>query len=110
MRRSTTGALFKQNGASTSFKSILHAIVTLSTAESNYIALSTKDKELTWIIRLTAEIKENCRIDREVSMSSIPIFTEITAAESIASTSNINARAKNIYVRFHHVRDMVGRS
>lgn len=109
MRRSTTVSIVMHNGAPVSWKSIRQTIVALSTAESEYISLSTTAKELCWLRRLAAEIQRHQRIDLQFTASSVPIFTDSTAAQSIASKSNINARTKHIDVRFHHVRDMVSR-
>lgn len=109
MRRSTTGSIIMHNQAPISWKSIRQTIVALSTAESEYIALSTTAKEISWLRRLVAEILQHRRIDQDVPMDSIPIITDSTAAKAIASSNNINARTKHIDVRFHHVRDMVQR-
>ena len=103
-RHSTTGFFIEVNGAPVAWKSVRQSIIALSTAEAEYIALSTTGKEISWIRRLFAEIKDHKRICGDVPLLCTPIFTDSTAALSIAEKDSINARTKHIDVRFHHIR------
>jgi len=106
-RKSTTGFVVTLGGAPVSWKSVKQTVVSLSSAEAEYIALSTCAKELTWIRRLCWEM-----INRKpyVDIARLPTttsFVDNTAALSMAKQDQISAKSKHVEVKFHHVKHLV---
>ncbi len=61
-RKSTSGYVFLLGGAAISWRSHKQTCVALSTAESEYIALSAAAQEAVWIQQMSSEISgENIR-------------------------------------------------
>ena len=56
-RKSTSGYLFKISGAPVSWRSKKQACVALSTAEAEYMALSSAAQEATWLRQLTKDLQ-----------------------------------------------------
>lgn len=105
-RQSTTGFLITANGTPISWKSIRQSIVALSSAEAEYISLSTTAKELTWVRRLCWEVKFQRPFGVQSLIPTITVFSDNTAAIAISDQDGLNARTKHIAVRYHHVRNL----
>ena len=56
-RKSTSGYLFKISGAPVSWRSKKQSCTALSTAEAEYMALSSAAQEVTWIRQLTKDLQ-----------------------------------------------------
>ena len=56
VRRSTSGYIFKRSGASVSWRSKKQTSVALSTAEAEYVALSSAVQEAIWMRQLILEL------------------------------------------------------
>ena len=56
-RRSTSGYIFKINGAAVSWLSKKQSCVALSTAEAEYMALANTTQEAIWMRQLTIDLK-----------------------------------------------------
>ena len=106
-RQSTTGFVITYNGAPISWKSIKQTVVALSSAEAEYIAMSSCAKEMTWIRRLLWEFTNRQPFDDTATMSSVPLMVDSTAALGMAQQDNINAKSKHVEVKFHHIRSLV---
>lgn len=98
-RRSTTGNIFILNGGPVSWRSQKQKCVTLSTAESEYIAASMATKEVVWLRRLLMEI--GCQQN-----NSTPVFCDNQSAIRLVYNPEFHQRTKHIDVKFHHIRDM----
>ena len=90
------------DGGAISWSSKKQELVTLSTAEAEYVAATHAAKECIWLRRLTGEI--------------LPPVTEPTtlhcdnqAALKLAQDDNYHARTKHIDQRYHFIRDVVKR-
>ena len=99
-RKSISGyVVYMQNGAVV-WKSKKQPIVTLSSCEAEYVALSETIKELLWLSMLTQElgIKQSrplrCYIDNQ-------------AAKKIAENDVNHERTKHIDIRYHFIRQWV---
>ena len=55
-RKSTSGYLFKISGGAVTRRSKKQSCVALSTAEAEYMALSSAAQEAIWLIQLTTEL------------------------------------------------------
>ena len=97
-RRSTSGNLFLMSGGAVSWFSKKQPIVTLSTAEAEYVALSTATQEAAWIRRLLS--------DFHVPLEQATIIMEDNqGAICIARNPVTQTRTKHIDVRYHYVRE-----
>ena len=97
--RSTMGHIIQFKGGTVSWKSQLQKTVSLSTAESEYIALSDTCKEAMALQHLLQEMGIN-------SYKPIPIYTDNQAAKSMATATASTGRTRHINVRYHLVRDL----
>ena len=99
-RRSTSGYLFQIAGGPVSWKSRKQESVALSTAEAEYIALSSAAQETVWIRRLVTELgnePEGPTTLMEDNQSSI----------AMAKNPQFHGRAKHIDIRHHFIRERV---
>ena len=99
-RHSTTGNLFLMSGGTISWLSKRQPSVTLSTAEAEYVALSTATQEAVWLRRMLAELQVKPE-DPTV------IMEDNTGAIAIAKNLVSHSRTKHIDIRYHYVREAV---
>ena len=103
-RRAVTGWVYTINGGAVSWGSCSQTLVTLSTAESEYVAATDAAKEGLWIRSFIAQIFE-------------PTFTLIQnptilnsdnqAAIAISKDHQFHGRTKHIDVRYHFIRYII---
>jgi hypothetical protein len=98
-RRSISGFLVMFLGSCLSARSRKQTMVTLSTAEAEYIALSDVVKELLWYIELLEELG--------FPQESIVVHCDNQSAISIAKNPGHHERTKHISTKFNFVRDEV---
>lgn len=98
-RKSRSGFVFVLNGAPISWSSKRQCVVSLSTAESEYIALAHGVQEAVWLRQFLLELN--------VDFKEIKIFVDNQAAIKLASNSECHKRSKHIDVRYHFIRDIV---
>ena len=99
-RRSTTGNIFILSNGAVSWSSKHQPTESLSTAEAEYVALSSAAQEAIWLRRLLAELwlKEiNPTVIREDNQGAI----------AIANNPVSHARTKHIDIKYHFIRDAV---
>lgn len=89
------------------WKSRRQTTLALSSAEAEYVALSTCAKDVTWIRRLFCELKFKCPYDDRMSLESTKMFVDNTAAISLATNEQVSARNKHIALKVHHVRSLL---
>ena len=100
-RKSTTGIVVKLNGCPIVWLSKKQPVVALSTAEAEYIAMSTAVQESIWINQYLSELGMN-------NLQITPILhSDNQAAIQIATNDTLHARSKHIDIRFHFIRDQV---
>ena len=95
-RHSTTGNVFLMSSGPISWLSKKQGIVTLSTAEAEYVALTMATQEAVWIRRLLSDLKvphDHPTVLKEDNQGAI-----ICIAVS-------HARTKHIDVRYHYIRE-----
>jgi hypothetical protein len=98
--RSTSGFAIFLNDCLISWKSSKQTIVALSSAEAEYIALSSCIQELMWIYQLLQEF--GLKIQKE-----IVVFEDNQACIKIANNTTSNVKTKHIRIRYHFVKDLV---
>ncbi len=99
-RRSTTGNVFIMCGGPISWLSQRQATVALSTAEAEYIALSSASQEAVWLQRLLTDIGEDYT-------KPMTIMEDNQGAIAIAKNPVGHKRTKHIDIRYHFVREQV---
>lgn len=99
-RRSTTGYLFKLNGAAISWKSRLQPTVSLSSTEAEYKATTEAGQEVVWLRGLLSHIA----IDQK---SPTVLCSDSTGAVSLTSKAIFHRRTKHIEVQYHWIREQV---
>lgn len=99
-RKSTSGYIFVKNGGAVSWRSKKQPIVSLSSMESEYIALADATKEGIWLKRLELDIFPNME-------KSILIYEDNQSAIKTAKNEIHNERSKHIDVRYHFIRECV---
>ena len=100
-RRSTGGYVFSFKGGCISWRSSLQKTVALSTAEAEYMALSSAAQEGLFLQQLLEELE--LVKDRK----KLQLFTDNQAAKAIAEQPSPSARSKHIAVRWHFLRQHV---
>ena len=100
-RKSRSGFVFLLNGGPISWSSQRQSIVSLSTAEAEYIALTHGAKEAIWLRQFLNDLGLSCK--------TVPILVDNQSAIRLASNSEFHKRSKHIDVRFHFVRDVIDR-
>ncbi|KAL0296697.1 UNVERIFIED_CONTAM: Retrovirus-related Pol polyprotein from transposon TNT 1-94 [Sesamum radiatum] len=100
-RRSTTSYVFTLCGACISWKSQLQNIVALSTTEAEYIATTEAFKEAIWLKGILTEIGF---LNKKVT-----IFSDSQSSIQLCKNPVFHDRTKHIDVRYHFIRDIVGK-
>ena len=99
-RKSTSGYLFKMSGAPVSWKSKKQSCVALSTAEAEYMALSSAAQEATWIRQLTKDLQNG-------PTRPTVIHEDNQSAICMAKNPQFHGRTKHIEIKYHFIREKV---
>ena len=94
-RRSTTGYVFTFARAAISWASKLQQVVSLSTTEAEYIALTEAAKELIWLQRLFS--------DFDYPQQGSALYCDSKSAIDLAKNVVFHSRTKRIEVRYHFI-------
>jgi hypothetical protein len=103
-RRSTTGIVFKLGNSSISWASKKQTLVSTSTAESEYVALSTASNTAIWLRNLY------CFILNTNVVHPVTLYSDNNACISIATTDSVTNANKHIELRFHIIKDRITRN
>ena len=99
-RRSTGGFIFTLNGCPISWESKKQPTVALSSAESEYMALTQATKEAVWLRRLLSDLGH-------VQSTPTPIFEDNQAAIRLGRNAGEHRRTKHIDIQYHFTREKV---
>ena len=99
-RKSTSGYLFKISGAPVSWRSKKQSCIALSTAEAEYMALSSAAQEATRLRQLTKDLHN------EPTEPTV-IKEDNQAAIRIAKNPESHGRTKHIDIKYHFLREKV---
>ena len=99
-RRAISGHAFLIDGGAVSWSSRKQELVTLSTAEAEYVAATHAAKEAIWLRRFITEVLQP--IDGPTTL-----HCDNQAALALASNGNYHARTKHIDIRYHFIRFVV---
>ena len=100
-RRSISGFLCGLNGGIVSWSSRKQDIVSLSSMEAEYIALSESCKELKWIKMLTNSFFEFFVPDK------ITLLTDSQSSMKLITNQKFSNRSKHIDTKYHYVKQLV---
>ena len=101
-RKSTSGYMFKLGGAAVSWRSKKQACVALSTAEAEYIALTSAAQESLWLHQLLADLQK-----KKEPAKAMVIFEENQSAISMTKNPRFHGRSKHIAIKYHFIREQV---
>ena len=100
-RKSTTsGYTFQMSRATVSWRSKKQTCVALSTAEAEYIALSTATQEALWMRKLLTNLSLNVG-------KPITFYKDNQSAIAMSKNPQFHGRSKHIDIKYHFVRDQV---
>lgn len=99
-RKSTSGYIFFISGGPVSWRSKKQSCVALSTAEAEYIALSSAVQEATWMGRLTSSLEGR-------KEEPVLVFEDNQSTISMSKNPQFHGRSKHIGIKYHFVRDQV---
>ena len=101
-RRAISGYAFTIDGGAVSWSSRKQELVTLSTAEAEYVAATHAAKECLWLRRLIGDL-------HLYLATPTTLFCDNQAAIRLAHVDDYHARTKHIDIRYHFVHDTVER-
>ncbi|KAL2226511.1 UNVERIFIED_CONTAM: Retrovirus-related Pol polyprotein from transposon TNT 1-94 [Sesamum indicum] len=90
-RRSTTGYVFTYGGTAVSWVSKLQKVVTLSTTEAEYVAVTEAAKELIWLQHFLDVI----------------LHSDSQSAIHLAKNPAFRSRTKHIEIKYHFIRQLL---
>ena len=100
-RKSTSGYLFQISGGAVTCRSKKQSCVALSTAEAEYMALSSTAQEAVWLRQLTAELGSPLK-------TATTIFEDNQSAICMTKNPQFHGRTKHIAIKYHFIREQVG--
>ena len=95
-----SGYAFLFDGSAVSWQSCKQEIVTLSTAEAEYVAATHAAKEAIWLRRLFFDLFP-------IPSSPTTLFCDNQAAIKLAIDDNYHARTKHINIHFHFIWQVI---
>ena len=102
-RRSVSGGLVMCGGGCISWFSRTQKCVTLSTTEAEYVSLSDTIKEVLFLRHIWRFMMPEKR------MPCISVYEDNEGARQLAQNPITNSNSKHIDVRYHFIRELVGR-
>jgi hypothetical protein len=99
-RRAISGHAFLIDGGAVSWSSRKQELVTLSTAEAEYVAATHAAKEGIWLRRLLSELFPP-------APPTTTLHCNNQAACKLATTDNFHARTKHIDIRYHFILQVI---
>ena len=100
-RKSTSGYCFSLGSGIVTWRSNKQTCVALSTAEAEYVALSSATQEAIWLQKLLHEIRFTQEEDP------IIIYEDNQSAIALAKASKHHVKAKHIDIKYHYIRDQI---
>lgn len=99
-RHSTSGTTFVMTGGAITWSSKKHGMVTLSTAEAEYVALSLATQDAVWLQCLLTDIGV-------IFSKPVTLMEDNQGTISIAKNPLYHSRTKHIDIRYHYVCEAI---
>ena len=96
-RHAISGYVFLMNGGAISWSSKKQSLVTLSTAESEYVAATYAAKEAQWLRRIIGEVFQALK-------QPITLYSDSQSAIALTKDSSYHAQTKHIDIQYHFIR------
>ena len=101
-RKSTSGYVFMMSGSAVSWRSKKQSCVALSTAEAEYMALSSATQEAMWMRQLFASLVNEYKLSEPTT-----IYEDNQSTICMAKNNQSHGRSKHIDIKYHFVREQV---
>jgi hypothetical protein len=99
-RHAISGYAFMLHGGAVSWSAKRQEIVSLSTTESEYVAVTHAAKEALWIRSLLSQLFPG-------KLDPTTLFSDNQSAVALAKDHQYHARTKHIDIRFHFIRYII---
>ena len=99
-RKSTSGYLFTLSGGAVTWKSKKQSCVALSTAEAEYVALSSAAQESVWLRQLTSDLGSPPK-------AQMTLFEDNQSAIAMSKNPQFHGRTKHVEIKHHFIREQV---
>ena len=96
-RHAISGYAFLLHGGAVSWAAKRQEIVSLSTTESEYVAVTHASKEALWLRSLITQLFDN-------KLDPTPLFSDNKSAIALTKDHQYHPRTKHIDIRFHFIR------
>lgn len=96
-RKAISGYVFMLNGGAVSWSSKRQSLVTLSTTEAEYVALTHASKEALWLRSFIIELFQQPE-------HPIQLLSDNQSSIALSKDDHFHARTKHIDIRFHFIR------
>lgn len=103
-RKAVTGWIFLINGGAVSWSSRSQSLVSLSTAESEYVAATEASKEGLWLRLFISQIFEPTF---PIIRNPTTMYSDNQAAIALSKDHQYHARTKHIDTRYHFIRYII---
>lgn len=101
-RKSTSGYVFKLAGGTISHKSGKQSILTTSTTEAEYVAMTYAAKEATWLRRLLQDLNYGGS-----DLLPVRLFGDNLPSINLTKSDAHHSRTKHIDLYYHYIREEV---
>ncbi|KAL2235826.1 UNVERIFIED_CONTAM: Retrovirus-related Pol polyprotein from transposon TNT 1-94 [Sesamum indicum] len=98
-RRSTTGYVFTYGDTAVSWVSKLQKVVTLSTTEAEYVAVTEAVKELIWLQHFLGELGK--------PQADVILHSDSQSVIHLAKNPAFHSRTKHIEIKYHFIRQLL---
>ena len=99
-RKSTSSYLFQISGGAVTWSSKKQSCVALSTAEAEYVALSSAAQEAVWMRQLTTELQSSPK-------APTVMYEDNQSAISMTKNQQFHGKGKHIAIKYHFIREQV---
>lgn len=91
--------MFKYAGGAVSWASRKQSSVTLSSMESEYVALSEASQELVWLLKLFKDFGEEQK-------GAVKVYEDNQSCIQFVDSDRVSRRSKHIETRAHYVKEL----
>lgn len=105
-RTSTSGYIVLVGNSPISWRTAKQSFVSLSTMESEFVALTEAAKEVSWLSRILTECQNKELLPMSANLRTV-LKTDNEAAIFYSNSPVENSRTKHINVKYHFIRNLI---